>query len=204
MKNIGYFLAALAGVIIGAWLVTAGLPDMASRASSASPATTSALPITDDSGAIVKAVERIGPSVVNIHTRAQVAVPGGSMDDMLRHMFGDPFAPMPQRLVPARGQGSGVIISADGYILTNNHVVAGAQEIRVKLTDRREFSGQVVGSDGLSDLAVIKIKASDLPAATMGDSDAVPLGEWVIITGIIAVEWMFLYYLYKKNIFLRV
>ncbi|MCD8285063.1 MAG: Do family serine endopeptidase [Prevotellaceae bacterium] len=79
--------------------------------------------------------------------------------------------------------GSGVIISKDGYIVTNNHVVGQADEITVKLNDNREFKGRIIGCDETTDLALVKIDASDLPAITIGDSDALKLGEWVLAVG---------------------
>jgi serine protease Do len=118
--------------------------------------------------AITAAVEAIGPSVVNIDTTA-----------LTQEFFG-PFV----REVPSQGQGSGVIFSEDGLVLTNNHVIEGAQVISVTLTDKRQFEARVVGRDPLSDLAVLKISADQaLPAARMGDSDAVRIGEWVVAVG---------------------
>ena len=82
-----------------------------------------------------------------------------------------------------RGFGSGVIISKDGYIVTNNHVVAGADEITVKLNDERELQGRIVGTDPATDLALIKIEGDDFPTIPVGDSDALKLGEWVLAVG---------------------
>ena len=79
--------------------------------------------------------------------------------------------------------GSGVIISADGYIVTNNHVVGEADEIEVKLNDNREFKGRIIGCDGTTDLALIKIDAKDLPAIKIGNSDDLKLGQWVLAVG---------------------
>lgn len=86
--------------------------------------------------------------------------------------------------IPARkGQGSGFIISSDGIILTNHHVIDGADEITVHLTDNREFKGKVLGSDEKTDIAVVKIDAKDLPAAKLGSSEKVKVGEWVAAIG---------------------
>ncbi len=82
-----------------------------------------------------------------------------------------------------QGAGSGVIISADGYIVTNNHVVAGADEILVKLNDNTEYKGRVIGLDETTDLALIKVEAKNLPAITIGNSDALKVGEWVLAVG---------------------
>ena len=83
----------------------------------------------------------------------------------------------------ARGFGSGVILTADGFIVTNNHVVDGAQKIGVVLNDNREYEARLVGADPSSDLAVLKIEAEDLPWLRIGDSDALRLGEWVLAVG---------------------
>jgi serine protease Do len=109
-------------------------------------------------------------------------------DEFLRHFFGTPGpgkSPRPhsspqQRIV---GQGSGFIISKDGYILTNNHVVGDADKVTVKLLDGREFTAKTVGADPHSDVAVIKIDAADLPVLELGDSDAIEVGEWVVAIG---------------------
>lgn len=96
-----------------------------------------------------------------------------------RHM--EPFS-VPKRSEP-RSMGSGFIISADGYILTNAHVVESAEEITVKLNDKREFVGEVIGTDKKTDIALIKIEAEDLPKATQGDPETLKVGEWVVAIG---------------------
>jgi Do/DeqQ family serine protease len=104
------------------------------------------------------------------------------MDDpMFREFFGDRLPQQQPRRV--QGVGSGVIVNADGYILTNHHVVDGALEIRVELTDRRTFTAKLVGSDPPSDLAVLKVDASNLPTLTLGDSDKVRVGDFVLALG---------------------
>ena len=82
-----------------------------------------------------------------------------------------------------KGYGSGVIISADGYIITNNHVVENAEEVTVKLNDNREFKAQVVGRDPSTDIALLRVKAENLPYIKYGDSDQLRLGEWVLAVG---------------------
>jgi len=108
-------------------------------------------------------------------------------DEFFKRFFGQPFPRQPQRQAPRkqirRGQGSGFIISSDGYIMTNNHVVEGAEKITVKLSDSRELSAKVVGTDPETDVAVIKVDANNLPVVQLGDSDKLKVGEWVLAIG---------------------
>ena len=124
--------------------------------------------------AIADAVERIGPAVVNIHTEAEREV---------RNPFENFSFGVPRSTQVLKGAGSGVIISKDGYILTNNHVVAGVRDINVRLTDGRSFKARVIDRDPLTDLAVVKVNANNLPVAELGDSDAVRAGDWAIAIG---------------------
>jgi len=140
------------------------------------------------SDAFIHAAERIVPTVVNItvtSTRESGRVPRWFED--FHRFFGPDFDPPEdeRRRRPQQGSGSGVIASSDGYIITNNHVVAGADEdgIKVMLSDRREYSAELVGSDENTDLAVLKIDANNLPAADFGDSDRLRVGEWVLAVG---------------------
>lgn len=105
---------------------------------------------------------------------------GNSPEDLLRRYERERAAP---RRPDPSAQGSGFIISSDGYILTNNHVVAGAAEVLVRLHDRRQFVAEVIGTDQPSDMAVLKIDGEDLPVVTIGDSDALEVGEWVLAIG---------------------
>ena len=111
------------------------------------------------------------------------------MDDRTAELFRRfgfpiiPFGPQEQRVPEQRGTGSGFIISSDGIILTNAHVVEGADEIRIRLTDNREFSGKVLGLDKKTDIAVVKIEAKDLPVLKIGSSDQLKVGEWVAAIG---------------------
>ncbi|MFQ5715202.1 MAG: DegQ family serine endoprotease [Candidatus Scalinduaceae bacterium] len=109
-------------------------------------------------------------------------------NDFFRRFFGEPLPEQPKqfRKAPQQhivGQGSGFIISTDGYILTNNHVVGNADKITVRLNDGRVFTAKTIGTDKLSDVAVIKIEATDLPVLPLGDSDSIEVGEWVIAIG---------------------
>lgn len=137
----------------------------------------------------VDMVEKQSPTVVNITTtqEARRLKRGGKrmpapdeMLDFFRKFMppeGEAFLP------PSRGQGSGFIISADGYILTNAHVVDKVDEVTVKLADKREFRAKVVGSDSRTDVALIKINAENLPKVTLGDPDKLRVGEWVLAIG---------------------
>lgn len=104
------------------------------------------------------------------------------MPDLFRHYFGDQMPPMPEQR-PRNSQGSGFIISEDGYVVTNHHVIANAENIRVRTSDHRIFDAEVVGTDEQTDIALIKVDASDLPYVEMGDSDALSVGEWVLAIG---------------------
>ncbi len=132
-------------------------------------------------------VTRVSPAVVTIRSteRSRNAQQFPFMDDpSLRDFFGDRM-PQGQQQAPQRvqGVGSGVIVNSEGYILTNHHVVDGALEIKVELTDNRTFTAKLVGSDAPSDLAVLKIDARDLPTLQLGDSDKVRVGDFVLAVG---------------------
>jgi serine protease Do len=145
---------------------------------------------------IADLVEKVGPAVVNIRTTEHVKLGQGSpgdeeMQEFLRRFFGQP-GPRGRRSQPQgqgpeeevqRGVGSGFIISDDGYVLTNAHVVEGADEVNVTLTDRREFKAKVLGADRRSDVALLKVDARNLPSLRMGDSSKIRVGEWVIAIG---------------------
>ncbi len=139
-------------------------------------------------------VKRVGPSVVNVYTTSKVEMRDTSFngafpnDELFRRFFGDRFeAPPPRRDMPLprrNGVGSGVIVTEDGYILTNAHVVKGAEEIRVVLSpDKKEYTAEVVGADEGTDIAVLKVDAEGLPAITMGDSDKLEVGDLALAVG---------------------
>lgn len=129
------------------------------------------------------AAARAMPAVVHISaTMSQSARNNGA--DPFRFFFGDEFMnPFGGGQAPASGAGSGVIFSPDGYILTNNHVVASANQLEVTLYDNRTFKAEVVGTDEKTDLAVIKVEASGLPALPLANSDEAQVGEWVLAVG---------------------
>lgn len=133
---------------------------------------------------IADIVEKTSPAVVNIDTKTMVRQPLSPFanDPFLREFLGDQLEKF-TRLVPMKGKGSGFIVSKDGYILTNNHVVAGADEITVSMSDGKTYPAKVVGTDPSYDLAVIKIEGKNLPVLPLGDSDKVQVGEWVIAIG---------------------
>ncbi len=139
-------------------------------------------------------VEEAGPAVVNISTTQKPQGRMGSLEipqgipDIFRHLF--PQSPRGNSQNNPRGQsqqraslGSGFIVSSDGFILTNNHVIDGAEHIYVRLNDRREFEAKLVGSDASSDLALLKVQASGLPTVEIGNSEKLKVGEWVVAIG---------------------
>ncbi|MDR0275607.1 MAG: DegQ family serine endoprotease [Burkholderiaceae bacterium] len=146
--------------------------------------------------------ERVGPAVVNIRTtervRASAADGSGMTDDdmeeFFRRFFGGPPPGMPRpaprqgRPAPSehevpRGVGSGFILSADGYVMTNAHVVEGADKVTVTLPDKREFKAKIVGADKRTDVALVKIDGAGLPAVRIGDASRLRVGEWVVAIG---------------------
>jgi serine protease Do len=146
-------------------------------------------------------VEQVGPSVVNIRTMEKVTIrPNGDngMDEDMQEFFRRFGVPIPNvpRQGPRpnrpqqdeeeeqpRGVGSGFIITADGFVMTNAHVVDGADEVIVTLTDKREFKARIVGADKRTDVAVVKIEATGLPAVKLGDVSRLKVGEWVMAIG---------------------
>jgi serine protease Do len=135
------------------------------------------------------ASQTVAPSVVPIYSEQVVELGAsfGDPHDLLRQFFGESFGESffggSQRKQTVHGLGSGVIVSEDGLILTNNHVVKDAEKLTVMLNDKKEYEAKVIGTDPLTDVAVIKIDAHDLPSAKMGDSDGVKVGQWVIAVG---------------------
>ena len=168
------------------------LGEAAPKANMADPEVAAALADVERFSAAFRAVaKRVKPAVVAVGVSKTVeasASPFGFDDEFLRRFFGrglpDRSRPgSPRRKFQQEGLGSGVIVDADGTILTNNHVVADADEIKVRLMDGREFKGEVVGTDPPSDVAVIRIKGDDLPVAELGNSDAAEVGDWVLAIG---------------------
>ena len=139
-------------------------------------------------GAMAEIAAAVKPAVVNVSTTRTVKTPGipnpFSADPFFRQFFGDAFGNAHgSREYKQASLGSGVIVDRDGYILTNNHVVKDADEIKIKLSDGREFKGKVIGTDPNTDLAVIKIDSNHLPVVKWGDSDRLRVGETVLAFG---------------------
>lgn len=135
---------------------------------------------------ITRAVELISPSVVNISTESEIKVRSPYRqfhDQFFDEFFREFFGPLPEQKFRTQSLGSGFIINKDGYILTNRHVVEGADSIKVTLADGRSFKGTIQGKDTVTDLAIIKIKAKDLPVAKLGASADLEIGEWAIAIG---------------------
>jgi serine protease Do len=185
----------LAPALLNALAPSAGRPTAAKAGQAAAKSEESLAPIPADvdrlSAAFREAAKRVKPAVVAVATSQTVTAPvspfGDLGDDFLRRFFGtEPEGPRGKgapRKFQRQGLGSGFIVDSEGYILTNSHVVEGAQEISVHLADGREFKAKVVGTDPPTDIAVIKIKADNLPVAQLGDSDKAEVGDWVLAIG---------------------
>lgn len=189
--------------LLGAILIWGGQSLTSSHASSASapsPSTAITAPSAPPSSGFADVAKAVTPAVVNITTVTVEKVSDGRpMPDEWRERMeeffggpGGPFGPRgfrgPQGPGEPRGhrgggQGSGVIVSSDGYVLTNNHVIDGASEVTVTLPDKREFKGKIVGADPKTDLAVVKIDGQNLPTVAWGDASKLQVGEYVLAVG---------------------
>jgi serine protease Do len=173
----GAFALILIGVIFGAvllsgfGLVRPTIEDI--KLGAGSPPVNLDADATAFSKAFIEVAEKVTPAIVQISVLSERENPH---DDFFFPFFKE----MPKE---QRGSGSGIIISQDGYIITNNHVVENASRVDVGLFDRRNFSAKVIGTDPLTDLAVIKIDADNLPTAYLGDSDDLKVGQWVMAIG---------------------
>ena len=137
-------------------------------------------------------VEKNAPAIVNVRAsttpkaNAQAQMPGPDQQEEVPEIFRRFFGPIPRGQQPGgerQSAGSGFIVSADGYILTNNHVVEGADQVTVRLSDRRELDAKVIGTDEQTDVALLKIDATNLPVVTIGDSTQLKPGQWVVAIG---------------------
>jgi len=195
-------VATVAVAAVGAALMWSGPSLPASHASSGiqSPAVAVALPIAPGANGFTEVAKAVTPAVVNITTVIGDKVSDGrkipdELRERMEEFFGGPQGPGvprgfrgPQGPGEPRGhrgggQGSGVIVSPDGYVLTNNHVIEGAQEVTVTLPDKREFKGTIVGADPKTDLAVVKIDGQNLPTVVWGDATKLQVGEYVLAIG---------------------
>ena len=133
---------------------------------------------------IAKIAEQSSPAVVNIDTESMVTQTAHpyAEDPIFKEFFGEDLRRF-NKAVPMKGKGSGFIVTKDGYILTNNHVVEGAEKITVTLLDGRQLKAELIGNDPTFDLAVIKVNSKELPVLPMGDSDQSMVGEWVVAIG---------------------
>ena len=195
-QAIGLFALTLPLVACAQPAPPAAQPQVAAAAAPRAPAQ----PLVSGLPDFTHLVEQVGPGVVNVDTtivrnnRQASRGPMGGDDDMpefFRRFFGPDF-PMPGQgpggqdggpSIKGRGMGSGFIISPDGYVLTNYHVVADASEVKVKLGDSREFNAKVVGSDQQYDVALLKIDGKNLPTVRVGDSNTLKPGQWVVAIG---------------------
>jgi serine protease Do len=179
---VAFFIVSLVGVLRSS-LSPSGAPEIpAAEAGPSSDAIKTPLSFSD-------LAEKVKPAVVNISTSKTYKGRGGQAIPFGRSPFGDDFfdrffGDNPQRDFKQRSLGSGFIISNDGYIFTNNHVVEQADKILVKVSDGKEYEAKIIGTDAKTDIALIKIKTSNsLPMVEIGDSDKVRVGEWVIAIG---------------------
>ncbi len=158
---------------------TVATQQVAKTNTAAPPASVAAL-----NASFVDLAERLTPAVVSIEAARNVQQTRQQAPRTPRGFeeFFDQFDPR-QRQQPAQASGSGFIVSRDGYILTNNHVVAEFDQVRVTLTDRRSFDAKVIGRDATTDVAVLKISGNNLPVAALGDDSNVRIGEWVLAIG---------------------
>jgi serine protease Do len=182
------FVLVIAGALVGSFATARanrGAPSFVTPAAGSDSG-----PVSFENG-LAPVVEKVLPAVVNISSTKTVKIAGGNPslpflnDPFFRQFFGRDFRGQPRIPQEQREHslGSGVIVSPDGYILTNNHVVEGATDIRVALPDRRDFKGRVVGADPKTDLAVVKIDQRNLPTLAMGDSTKVRTGNFVLAVG---------------------
>lgn len=192
-----HFSRPSTSLILSALLLTGASAFLPASATAAAPVQT---PVVTGLPDFSDLIDKVGPAVVNIRTTERVTrgqgMPGEEeMQEFLRRFFGGQIPRGggrgqgrpggqggPEEQV-TRGVGSGFIISNDGFVLTNAHVVEGADEVTVTLTDRREFKAKVLGADRRSDVALLKLSASNLPYLRTGDSSKIRVGEWVVAIG---------------------
>jgi serine protease Do len=165
-------------------LVASAITDATKDATDATTDTDSEAAIAVPQNYVSRVVSRVGNSVVRIDASRKVAtnVPAAFNDPFFKEFFGSQMPNIPNEQIQ-RGMGSGFVVSSDGLILTNAHVVEGSDQVKVTLKDGKTYQGKVMGTDPLTDVAVVKIEATGLPAVTFADSDTLQPGEWAIAIG---------------------
>lgn len=188
LRQVFLCTALVAGAFVAGFSIAGSSP--AEALVSGAPAAHAPAPLVTGLPDFTGLVEHNKGSVVSISVEmAKPSARGnmqGEMPEMLKRFFGDQFnfeMPDPQQRGAPQSLGSGFIISADGYILSNNHVVAKAERVMVRLLDRRELEAKVIGTDPRSDIALLKVDAKDLPVVKIGSSQALKVGEWVFAIG---------------------
>ncbi len=182
------------GVIVGVVLTTGFNVDSKTHAEgvenkiyqeSSSETTGSAVTVANfnPNSMFVENTKKVRPSIVSIYTTKNVKVSANPFHFFFRDMPMPQGSEMPQKELKEHGLGSGIIISKDGYILTNNHVIQDMDEVKVKLIDNSEYKAKIIGRDPSTEIALIKIDAHDLPVAILGNSDNLQIGEWVMAIG---------------------
>ncbi|MBN2743580.1 MAG: Do family serine endopeptidase [Marinilabiliaceae bacterium] len=186
-KTLFTFAIALLGAVVGVYTYSKIVGPQKQIIISEQPAVARYASMDQGSGGypdLTIAAERSVNAVVHVKVKAKATTQEYSSGDPFYDFFFGPRRGMtPQQEQPRVGFGSGVIISADGYIITNNHVIDGADEMEVVLNDRRSFDAKLVGKDPTTDIALLKVDAKDLQFLNYGDSDALKVGEWVIAVG---------------------
>ncbi len=184
IAGVGLAIAAASGMASRPSIAQSTTPAPAAAPTFVAQGRTEAIAAAGGVNFIADAVDRVGPAVVRIESSRTVKAARTPLDDpFFRQFFGDGAEGSAPRERQERGTGSGFIISADGLVVTNAHVIDQADTVTVALRDGREFSGKVLGTDPLTDLAVIRIDAKDLPVAPLGNSDQLRPGEWAIAIG---------------------
>jgi S1-C subfamily serine protease len=194
LKQLSIYLGLLvmgssAGVAGSYYLLSQHSAQSSANSQQTFPSVLSSFPLSDNSASdsslnfIAEAVQKVGPSVVRIDAARQVAdeTLEGFENPLFRHFFGQD-EPIPREHIE-RGTGSGFILSANGKILTNAHVVEGANTVKVTLKNGQTYNGKVLGVDKMTDVAVVKIEAENLPIVTLGEAETLQPGEWAIAIG---------------------
>lgn len=183
-RLIGYTAAAfIGGVLLASGMEWTAGSHAATLFQMGAPSSSEVRPVAELSDAFISISESVTPAVVNIRTEQLRSMSNARVPEQFREFFRLPEGERGGQPVPLQGEGTGFVISSDGYVMTNNHVVEGADRIVVIMQDRREFPATVVGRDPTTDVAVIKIEGSDFPTVRLGDPQNTKVGEWVLAIG---------------------